>query len=524
MMKKIKCTLLVGAFFILLMGCGKRDDNQRDAQLNKVKKEEKEEQEILYTVDKERYEAYVEVLEYAVKYNVWPDGGQVLEENDLYYSEIENYFAICDIDLDGNEELLIEINTNCMAGQITRVFDYDYQKKEVVEQLCAFPSFVLYDNGILCEYDSHNQTGCDAIHPFSLSRYDAKTDNYKYVGSAYAVNRECYYGEYKEELDKDNDGIIYFVSDGDVSEWRECTLEEYQTWYNSYIKDAKEIYIPREGLYEWPVKELAKLLETEGAVKPIPLTEGELISSYDLNSDGKNDDLEIKPDKVEEDVYTDIYGSGWEVFLNGESVLKIKVDWPSRLIVKLYKVSNKRTYLYIELDSGYDFTVRSELYYMKKDKFVKDLDFLTCMGEDVKRSIESVTLQYMSGEALCARCSYQFNSTAYMDWLMNFQYNSKDNSWKLMDESFDLDYTNHEEKKDGMKAKRSFVVYDSYDSNEKAFTVEIGDVVVIDKIKFFQGRVYFHVKNKQGKEGWFPDGESPELEDIDWFEEAVHVG
>ena len=94
-------------------------------------------------IDIERYQAYITVLSNIIENNQWPDGTAVL--GDTFFGPIsDNRFAICDVDQDENEELLVEITNTDMAGMIEIVFDYDAKTNQVIEQWTTWPGVIYY--------------------------------------------------------------------------------------------------------------------------------------------------------------------------------------------------------------------------------------------------------------------------------------------------------------------------------------------------------------------------------------------
>lgn len=97
-----------------------------------------------------------------------------------------NGFAIYDVDLDGEEELLIEHNSD-MADSKLFIYDYDEVSCELRKIFAAYPAIKFYENGIIKAEDSHNQTS-NEFWPYSLYRYDEVTDDYEKI--AYVTNEE----------------------------------------------------------------------------------------------------------------------------------------------------------------------------------------------------------------------------------------------------------------------------------------------------------------------------------------------
>ncbi len=125
-------------------------------------------------------------------------------------------FAICDVNGDGKNELIIQRNSTYVAGQVERVYSANGN-----ELLAEYPMTTYYDNGYVAAGWSHNQgVAGDKLWPYTLYRYDGSAG--KYVREA-AVDgwdksiRDTYlsYDEttipFPEDVDKDGDGFVYYI-------------------------------------------------------------------------------------------------------------------------------------------------------------------------------------------------------------------------------------------------------------------------------------------------------------------------
>ena len=133
----------------------------------------------------------------------------------------KNKFAVCDVDGDGREELLLSYRTTITAGQGTYVLDYradmDTLLLQSPDKLGLEPTF--YENGTVLAPSLHNQGWGGRFWPYSVYRYDSRTDSYSYAGSADAWDREISdqnpdFRPFPEELDVSGSGFLYYL-DGD---------------------------------------------------------------------------------------------------------------------------------------------------------------------------------------------------------------------------------------------------------------------------------------------------------------------
>ena len=125
-------------------------------------------------------------------------------------------FAICDVNGDGKNELIIQRNSTYVDCQVERVYSANGN-----ELLAEYPMTTYYDNGYVTAGWSHNQgVAGDKLWPYTLYRYDGSAG--KYVREA-AVDgwdksiRDTYlsYDEttipFPEDVDKDGDGFVYYI-------------------------------------------------------------------------------------------------------------------------------------------------------------------------------------------------------------------------------------------------------------------------------------------------------------------------
>ena len=129
----------------------------------------------------------------------------------------ENYFAICDVNGDGKDELITELNNTAMAGQVERVYDADGN-----ELLAEYPLTTYYDNGYVTAGWSHNQGKAgDRLWPYDLYKYDAEAGKYVRIATVDGWDESLGEGSYKSydgpeipypyDIDQDGDGFVYYI-------------------------------------------------------------------------------------------------------------------------------------------------------------------------------------------------------------------------------------------------------------------------------------------------------------------------
>ena len=532
-MKKLQKILILLVFVLLMTACSKKDDNDDDDRKKKPQEKveqeaetevESEDAEQFYKIDKKRYKAYVVVLKGIIDDNKWPDGQQVLPDGQYRGN---NQFAIFDVDMDGEEELLVNITDAPTAGMVMQIFEYDAKKDEVVLGEGFYPAVEFFDNGIVKQYSSHNHTSSE-VWPYTVSKYNPEKKSYEVVGSMYAEDKEIAGASFASNKDADNDGRIYYVSSKDLVD-KALTEKEYQEWDAAFIGDANELYIPWQQTWDTNVQTIETVLAKEGAVLPIPLGYNINILNYDVTGDGEKDDIFITCDNSESYYEGDMIGSDWVIEINGEKAHDFEWNGGIKLIVELYQVSDKRQYLSV-LESYEANGDRSSfaLYQIVDGKLEEVCDFHKNIVKSINAFHYGSKITYMTPDEILVRAHNQFNATAFLEFDM--KYNYVNDEWKSEGNEYticyDQDYLN---KKDGMKANQSFVVYTDKDCKTEAFKVEKGDEVKFHSVFIKDGKTIFKVTNEDGEEGWLPDAEES-YKEIDggylegYFEESMFAG
>lgn len=176
-----------------------------------------------------------------------PDGAGTLHGSTGAQSM--NRFAVCDVDGDGTDELLIGDATASAGGNGLFVYDYNAPGGFHLA-LRAQGAVTFYSNGTLTENWSHNEAGSGTIWPYYLCRYNAGLDRYQYASWAMAWEKQNRIGgpfegrmAFPDDLDLDGDGVLYYVSDvgahTDVSHLIDKAA--YDAWVKGWRGGAQEI-------------------------------------------------------------------------------------------------------------------------------------------------------------------------------------------------------------------------------------------------------------------------------------------
>ena len=193
--------------------------------------------------------AYAAAIEQYCRGGVWPDG----QEGGGIPGEIA--YAVCDVDGDGQDELILQNTAAITAGMTERVFAYDETAGTFREEFGGFPALTYYDNGVIQADWSHNQGKAgDRLWPYDLYQYQPEEDRYTALGSVDAWDRalgehlEAVGGDFPEETDADSDGYLYFLLpanwQGQYTRGSLVDGPDYENWRNHYLGGAEILEVP----------------------------------------------------------------------------------------------------------------------------------------------------------------------------------------------------------------------------------------------------------------------------------------
>lgn len=181
-------------------------------------------------------------------------GGEELERTTELGPQEGNEFALCDVNGDGAEELVVYWTTACVAGM--RGLVYGYAGGELRLELSEFPALTFYGNGTLRADWSHNQGWAMDFWPHTLYRYEPEAGTYAEAGAVDAWDSRRNPGAFPKDVDADGDGLVYFLL-SENRNWGRITVPEggayeawtvppvdgaaYEAWRDSLLGGAEEI-------------------------------------------------------------------------------------------------------------------------------------------------------------------------------------------------------------------------------------------------------------------------------------------
>lgn len=322
MKKKMLLMIMISLVLCCMMACGKEKETEVASSEKEVEVASDtldEEQEAIVEDDKEENQelaedvqepivdeymlAYADAIDALIYDGVFPDGTQVEYMED--FGEIEdNEFAVCDVDGDGIKELIIIWSTAPTAGMIGYVVQYMPEEKSFKTEICEYPGFRFFPNGLLTVDLSHNH-GMGELWPYAIFKYNENKNEYEIVGQVEGWCKEIadkdYNGNpYPDAVDTDGIGQVYSIQYGqDYKGEFKYSQKDYDNFYAKTFSDGFEIALTYHKLRGYLAEKLR-----EGTLDPV--ITGKLVEpmTYPIDTDNLEDGIypvDIKSENVWDD-------------------------------------------------------------------------------------------------------------------------------------------------------------------------------------------------------------------------------
>lgn len=193
-------------------------------------------------------DAYERALNKFYYEKILPDGVSVDEGMDVGMDT--DFFAVCDIDFDGRDELVIQHNSASMAGMTEVIYGYDSESGQLREELSQFPMLTWFDNGAVIAWFSHNQGLAGRFWPYFLYVYNSDRDCYDYVAMVDAWDRNLLERDFDgtpfpDEVDVSGEGIVYYIIETEEYVLGDpVDTKEYERWIDGYTAGAETFELP----------------------------------------------------------------------------------------------------------------------------------------------------------------------------------------------------------------------------------------------------------------------------------------
>lgn len=245
------------------------EDSQGEGEAQETQEEEEaapepseeEKADMKARADKRKSE-YIKVLREIYDNAATPEGDP-LDVDTSFYEREGNQFAICDIDGDGEEELIFRFLTGPTAAMFERVYHYNTYSNELVRKLNVSPYNDYYTQGLVQVRASHNQT-FSTFWPYSLHKFVEAAGEYVLLGFVSAWDKEISETDYEgnpfpDDVDEDGNGRIYYLYEREAvlteseDEVGPIDDEAFNTWLEENMGEAEPVKLEYFALTKYNI-------------------------------------------------------------------------------------------------------------------------------------------------------------------------------------------------------------------------------------------------------------------------------
>ena len=240
--------------------------------------------------------------------------------------------------------------------------------------------------------------------------------------------------------------------------------------------------------------------------------EPDKVYQFDVDADGTNDSIKvtITDNKDNNDSAT------MKVLVDNQTVFSQKRSNSPYWNVKLLRLANGEVFFDIYSTVMSDDDCIHQLYSCEGDQLESVYDF---QEFDKYADYYFVEVEEVSGNYLKTGVSAQFYTTGSIRFPMNVEY--EDGEFKRTSNSLSINYKEMS-RKNKWTAQKTVEVYQGAGSEKCVYTLKKGNVIQINKVVYKNNKLYFQVKNSQGKTGYIPASKS--VKSMNTFKEAQFAG
>ena len=164
---------------------------------------------------------------------------QVIFENGI--NEEKDRFAICDINGDSKQELILVCNSG--NDKWEDIYQIDEEDNEIIrmETLPCSENNFYYDNGIILAQSGYQSSLSRKFRDYAV--YEEVEGTYFFRANVSAWEKEVDSKDFPEDIDVTNQGVVYYIEYPHIQEVDEVPVsqEEYDKWLEGYIGEANKI-------------------------------------------------------------------------------------------------------------------------------------------------------------------------------------------------------------------------------------------------------------------------------------------
>ncbi len=171
--------------------------------------------------------------------------------DDGTYAIDNSSFAVCDIDMDGTDELLLYWENGADVENTLIVMEFDTSTGDWHREITCPLGSTFYDNGVVIEPLSHNQGLGETVWPYYISEYDSSSGIFEHTGYIDSMEESvCDRAgvEFPSSYDTDGRGIVYMVEYSGYSGAYEYSQSSYDSFVSSLTGGASRLLVETHSL------------------------------------------------------------------------------------------------------------------------------------------------------------------------------------------------------------------------------------------------------------------------------------
>ena len=233
-------------------------------------------------------------------------------------------------------------------------------------------------------------------------------------------------------------------------------------------------------------------------------------------------------------VSSDAYGENYKVniYINGKLKKTVSADYGIGSSVKLLQINNKTKLIYVEIYAENDYTQAQKVYRYSGGKLVLSGDLVKLsskLGSFIPASSGSNKLNVNLWSQTVSIGCYSSNTH------LKYSKGALKRSTSTVKVKFYEDKKIKSGEPSGWKnnwgtACRSFTAYTTAGGSKVSFKVKKKDRLQVLYAKLYKGKLYYQVKNANGKKGWIKNydswkwNEKTDMHKCQYFYEAAYAG
>lgn len=268
----VSCVVALASALLSLTSCAKTDaiDELLEKSTQKYTIEYPDANELknqfqgsIKTYDNKK-EAFEFALNNFMVNQIVPGDTYQLSYNKSFGSIADNTYAICDVNGDGRDELIVKWLTADVNDRLTVVCRYDERTKILTQCLIESGATDFYKNGkvIALWADPGNSYG-KYFWPYSVYEYDKRDGLFKKTSMVTAWSKEIKKFDtsgnpYPEDIDKEKAGEVYTINELTKSDLSTVSRKEYEKWIDNITRSGK-LDIPYKNLTRENINQIGNI-------------------------------------------------------------------------------------------------------------------------------------------------------------------------------------------------------------------------------------------------------------------------